>query len=40
MKVLHQLLFDLKAKTLWRVEFEIRMTVHNLIKKKQQYGKV
>lgn len=33
MKVLHQLLFDLKARTVWRIEYEIRMAVHYLSKK-------
>ena len=33
MKVLHQLLFDLKARTTWRIEYEIRMAAQYLHKK-------
>ncbi len=33
MKVLHQLLFDLKARTTWRIEYEIRMAAQYLNKK-------
>jgi uncharacterized metal-binding protein len=34
MKVMNRLWLDLKARTVWWLEYEIRMTVHNLAKKK------
>lgn len=33
MKVLHQLLYDLKARTTWQIEYEIRMAAQYLHKK-------